>query len=65
MKQNNNYETAAKGIKVGGIFTRIFLYLFLYIPGFIVVFIIAANGGAKDIVRIFAIPNCTRTQYNC
>lgn len=57
MKQNNNYETAAKGIKVGGIFTRIFLYLFLYIPGFIVVFIIAANGGAKDIVRIFAIPN--------
>lgn len=32
MKKNNNYEAAAKGIKVGGIITRIFAYLVFYVP---------------------------------
>jgi hypothetical protein len=57
MSSNSNAANAGKLIKTGGFIARLFGYAFFYVPIGVVLLITAALGGAKDIVRIFGIPN--------
>ena len=57
MSNKNNYEVVAKGVQAGGVIMRLFGYMTFYVPIAIVLFFIAAIGGAKDIVRLFGIPD--------